>query len=66
MPIHPSSMSRWRKRVGDAGAEQYLLVANDAEKGTGPIDPISRLPGHRQNEYLTKAHLVFAFRPALR
>ena len=24
MPIHPSSMSRWRKRVGDAGAEQLL------------------------------------------
>jgi len=20
-PIHPSSMSRWRKRIGDAGAE---------------------------------------------
>ena len=24
MPIHPSSMSRWRKRIGDAGAEQLL------------------------------------------
>ena len=24
MPIHPSSMYRWRKRVGDAGAEQLL------------------------------------------
>ena len=24
MPIHPSSMCRWRKRIGDAGAEQLL------------------------------------------
>jgi IS5 family transposase len=24
MPIHPSSMSRWRKRIGDAGAEELL------------------------------------------
>ncbi|NDY43314.1 transposase [Dissulfurirhabdus thermomarina] len=23
-PIHPSSMSRWRKRIGEAGAEQLL------------------------------------------
>jgi transposase, IS5 family len=24
LPIHPSSMCRWRKRIGDAGAEQLL------------------------------------------
>ena len=24
MPIHPSSMCRWRKRIGEAGAEQLL------------------------------------------
>lgn len=24
MPIHPSSMCRWRKRIGDAGAEELL------------------------------------------
>lgn len=24
MPLHPSSMSRWRKRIGDAGAEELL------------------------------------------
>jgi IS5 family transposase len=24
VPIHPSSMCRWRKRIGDAGAEQLL------------------------------------------
>jgi transposase, IS5 family len=24
LPIHPSSMSRWRKRIGDAGAEELL------------------------------------------
>jgi transposase, IS5 family len=30
MPMHPSSMSRWRKRVGDAGAEQLLKQTIEA------------------------------------
>ena len=30
VPIHPSSMSRWRKRVGDAGAEQLLKQTVEA------------------------------------
>jgi IS5 family transposase len=30
MPIHPSSMSRWRKRIGDAGAEQLLQETIEA------------------------------------
>jgi IS5 family transposase len=31
VPIHPSSMSRWRKRIGDAGAEQLLKETIEAE-----------------------------------
>jgi IS5 family transposase len=30
MPIDPSSMTRWRKRLGDAGAEQMLRATNEA------------------------------------
>ena len=30
MPIHPSSMSRWRKRIGDAGAEELLKQTIEA------------------------------------
>jgi IS5 family transposase len=30
MPIHPSSMSRWRKRTGDAGAEELLKQTIEA------------------------------------
>jgi IS5 family transposase len=30
MPIDPSSMTRWRKRLGDAGAEQMLRATIDA------------------------------------
>jgi len=30
MPIHPSSMCRWRKRIGDAGAEQLLQETIEA------------------------------------
>jgi len=29
MPIHPSSMSRWRKRLGEAGAETMLKATID-------------------------------------
>lgn len=30
MSIHPSSMSRWRKRIGDAGTEQLLQETIEA------------------------------------
>jgi IS5 family transposase len=30
MPIHPSSMSRWRKRIGDSGAEELLKQTIEA------------------------------------
>ena len=30
MPIHPSSMSRWRKRIGEAGAEKLLQQTIEA------------------------------------
>ncbi len=30
VPIHPSSMSRWRQRIGDAGAEQLLKQTIEA------------------------------------
>ena len=30
VPIHPSSMSRWRKRIGNAGAEQLLKETIEA------------------------------------
>lgn len=30
LPIHPSSMTRWRKRIGDAGAEQLLKETIEA------------------------------------
>jgi IS5 family transposase len=30
VPIHPSSMCRWRKRIGDAGAEQLLQETIEA------------------------------------
>jgi IS5 family transposase len=30
VPIHPSSMTRWRKRIGEAGAEQLLKQTLEA------------------------------------
>ena len=30
LPIHPSSMCRWRKRIGDAGAEELLKETIEA------------------------------------
>ena len=37
MPIDPSSMTRWRKRLGDAGAEQMLRATIEAGMKMGVI-----------------------------
>jgi len=39
MPIDPSSMTRWRKRLGDAGAEQMLRATIEAGMKMGVIRP---------------------------
>jgi IS5 family transposase len=39
MPIDPSSMTRWRKRLGDAGAEQMLRATIEAGMEMGVIRP---------------------------
>jgi transposase, IS5 family len=39
MPIDPSSMTRWRKRLGDAGAEQMLRATIEAGMAMRVIRP---------------------------
>jgi len=39
MPIDPSSMTRWRKRLGDAGAEQMLRATIEAGMAMRAIGP---------------------------
>jgi IS5 family transposase len=39
MPIHPSSMSRWRKRLGEAGAEAMLKATIDTGLKMKAITP---------------------------
>ena len=39
MPIDPSSMTRWRKRLGDAGAEQMLRATIEAGMAMRVIGP---------------------------
>jgi IS5 family transposase len=39
LPIDPSSMTRWRKRLGDAGAEQMLRATIEAGIQMGVIRP---------------------------
>jgi len=39
MPIDPSSMTRWRKRLGDAGAEHMLRATIEAGIGMRVIGP---------------------------
>jgi IS5 family transposase len=39
MPIDPSSMTRWRKRLGDAGAEQMLRSTIEAGERMRVIRP---------------------------
>jgi IS5 family transposase len=38
-PIDPSSMTRWRKRLGEAGAEEMLRATIDTGMKTGAIRP---------------------------
>lgn len=37
-PIHPSSLSRWRDRIGDEGAEWLLTKTIDAGRSSGVVD----------------------------
>jgi IS5 family transposase len=37
LPIHPSQLSRWRKRIGEAGCEKLLSLTIDAGKRTKTI-----------------------------
>jgi IS5 family transposase len=37
LPIHPSQMSRWRKRIGEAGCEKLLSLTIEAGKQTRTI-----------------------------
>ncbi len=39
LPIDPSSMTRWRSRLGEAGAEQMLRATIDAGMRTGVVRP---------------------------
>jgi len=41
VPIDPSSMTRWRKKVGEAGAEQMLAATVEAGLKQGVIKPKS-------------------------
>jgi Transposase domain (DUF772). len=41
MPIHPTSMTRWRKKVGDAGIERMLAETIQAGLRTETITPAS-------------------------
>jgi IS5 family transposase len=36
-PIHPSQMTRWRKRIGETGVEKLLQATIEAGKATGTI-----------------------------
>ena len=38
LPIHPSSLSRWRDRIGDEGAEWLLTKTIEAGRSSGVVD----------------------------
>jgi IS5 family transposase len=37
LPIHPSQMTRWRKRIGEAGVEKLLGLTIEAGKRSGTV-----------------------------
>ena len=38
LPIHPSQMTRWRKRIGEAGCQRLLSLTIEAGRITGTIN----------------------------
>ena len=41
LPIEPSSLSRWRDRIGASGMERLLAATIDAALGAGAVKPSS-------------------------
>ena len=41
LPIDPSSLSRWRKRIGEEGSELILKLTVQAGLATGAVAPAS-------------------------
>ena len=41
MPINPSSMTRWRKKIGEAGGEELLAASIQAGLASGAVKPAS-------------------------
>jgi IS5 family transposase len=39
LPIHPTSMTRWRQRIGERGCEWLLTQTIEAGKGSGALTP---------------------------
>lgn len=37
MPCHPTSLTRWRKRIGEEGCEWLLTQTIEAAKGSGAL-----------------------------
>ena len=46
-PIDPSSLTRWRKRIGEEGVETLLMVTIEAARRC--CEGVQRGPGHRRH-----------------
>ena len=64
MPIDPSSMSRWRRRVGEAGAEELLKRTIEAGLGLKIIKP-SELRRVNVDTTVQEKHIRFPTDPRL-
>ncbi|HEV2486677.1 MAG TPA: transposase [Terracidiphilus sp.] len=66
MPIDPSSMTRWRKRLGEAGAEQMLQVTIDKDKIYSVHEPevhcIAKGKAGKQYEFGNKVSVAVSSR----
>ena len=64
VPIDPSSMSRWRSRVGEAGGEELLRQTIEAGLRMGVIKP-SELRGVNLDTTVQEKHIRFPTDPRL-
>ncbi len=63
MPIHPTSMTRWRKKVGDAGMEKLLAETISVGLKTKAISATKRLLCPPIGNALSSARLAFTTTP---
>ena len=62
-PVDPSSLTRWRKRIGEAGVETLLALTIEAARKAGIDQQDERGPRHRRHDSDAQGHCPMWHQP---